>query len=97
MSMIVPKVIARIGLVGAFLHAVSTAAWAHHPMGGKMSDTFAEGLLSGLGHPIIGVDHFLFIIGVGLLAGFLGRNLLLPIALVIGSWVGAAVHHTRIS
>ena len=92
MNIIVPRRIARIGLVGVFLHAASMAAWAHHPMGGEMSTTFAQGLLSGLGHPIIGVDHFLFIIGVGLLAGFLGHKVLLPIALIIGSWGGAAVH-----
>ena len=26
-------------------------------MGGKTPSTFAEGLLSGLGHPVIGPDH----------------------------------------
>ncbi len=53
---------------------------------------FAQGFLSGIGHPIIGVDHFLFIIGVGLLAGILGRKLLLPAAFILGTWGGAALH-----
>jgi urease accessory protein len=29
------------------------AAFAHHVMGGRMAATFGEGLLSGLGYPII--------------------------------------------
>jgi urease accessory protein len=33
-------------------------AFAHHLMGGRTPSTFADGLLSGLGHPIIGLDHF---------------------------------------
>ena len=32
-------------------------AFAHHVVGGKMPVTFMDGLLSGLGHPIIGLDH----------------------------------------
>src|SRR5438270_774512 len=32
----------------------TTCAHAHHLMGGKTPSTFADGLLSGLGHPLIG-------------------------------------------
>ena len=41
------------------------AAFAHHLMGGEVPTTAWQGLLSGLGHPIIGIDHFAFIVGVG--------------------------------
>jgi urease accessory protein len=92
MSTSVPKRIAVIGFIDAILFAISTPAWAHHVMGGKMPATFAQGLVSGLGHPVIGVDHFLFIVGVGLLAGFMGRKLLLPLAFIIGTWGGAVAH-----
>ncbi len=43
-------------------------ALAHHPMGGVTPATFADGLLSGLGHPVIGLDHFAAVIAVGALA-----------------------------
>lgn len=51
--------------------AVCTAvlpAFAHHMMDGEVPRTGLQGLLSGLGHPIIGLDHIAFVIGVGVLA-----------------------------
>src|SRR5262249_61127194 len=42
-------------------------ASAHHLMGGKLPGNAWEGFLSGLGHPIIGPDHFAFVVGVGLI------------------------------
>jgi len=33
-------------------------------MGGKTPSTFADGILSGLGHPIIGPDHLAFLIAL---------------------------------
>ena len=53
---------------GAALIAVlsTTSAQAHHVMDGMLPSTFVEGLLSGLGHPIIGPDHFAFVVAVGL-------------------------------
>jgi urease accessory protein len=74
------------------LVSTSMPAAAHHVMDGKMPTTLLQGLLSGLGHPIIGVDHLLFIIGVGLLAGVVGRKLLIPLAFILGTLVGAAAH-----
>ena len=46
---------ARLSLV--VLTLSTTDAFAHHVMGGRMPATFTEGILSGLGHPIIGLDH----------------------------------------
>ncbi|VEP17320.1 hypothetical protein H1P_590012 [Hyella patelloides LEGE 07179] len=43
---------------------------AHHPFDGRTPASFVEGFLSGLGHPIVGLDHFAFVIAVGLLAVF---------------------------
>ena len=40
-------------------------AWAHHFMGGGLPQTFTQGLLSGLGHPVIGLDHAAFIVAAG--------------------------------
>lgn len=46
---------ALIALVSAF--ALARPALAHHAMGNTTPNTFAEGLVSGLAHPIIGLDH----------------------------------------
>jgi urease accessory protein len=84
--------VAGVVTMTAGLAATTTPALAHHVMGGRMPSTLMEGLLSGLGHPIIGIDHFLFVVGVGLLGGILGRRLLLPLAFITGTLGGAAIH-----
>jgi urease accessory protein len=76
----------------AVLTASSAPAFAHHVMGGAMPSNFAQGFLSGIGHPIIGMDHFLFIIGVGLLAGIMERKILLPAAFILGTLGGGVLH-----
>lgn len=81
-----------IGATVMALAFTTAPAFAHHMMGGKMPSTFAQGFLSGIGHPVIGIDHLLFIIGVGLLAAFTHRKLLLPLAFIGGTWLGAALH-----
>jgi urease accessory protein len=67
-------------------------ASAHHAMGGKMPSNFAEGLLSGLGHPVIGPDHLAFLIAVGIAIGAGGLSLALPLVFVGASAVGVALH-----
>ena len=66
----------------------STAAWAHHPMGGETPATYLQGMLSGLAHPVIGLEHLAFITAVGVMLG-LGvlRRAIAP-ALLIGAAVG---------
>ena len=79
------------GLVAAF-SIFSTAAFAHHPLGGKTPATFSEGLLSGIGHPVIGVDHLAFVIAVGVAAALIGSRFLLPLAFVVATLAGTVVH-----
>jgi urease accessory protein len=67
-------------------------ALAHHAMGGELPRTAWQGLLSGLGHPVIGLDHLAFIIGVGLMSQLAGRPLLLPMLFVLGTVLGCFVH-----
>ncbi len=72
---------------------ISAPALAHHPMGGTTPSTLMEGLLSGFGHPILGLDHFVFIIAAGLLAAPRARlGLILPLAFVVGSFIGSLLH-----
>src|SRR5258708_12469811 len=83
-----------IGRAGAILSLMLLAdpAFAHHVMGGAMPVTFGQGLLSGLGHPVIGLDHLAFLVAVGVVVGIAGINLLLPLAFVLASPLGAALH-----
>lgn len=69
-----------------------TPAFAHHVMGGELPSTAWQGLLSGLGHPIIGIDHFAFTMGVGLMSQLAGRIALLPLLFVAGSVLGCFIH-----
>ncbi len=71
---------------------IAMPAFAHHPMGGTTPATLTEGLLSGFGHPILGFDHFVFILAAGLLAAPRARGLILPLAFVLGSFAGALLH-----
>ncbi len=70
----------------------STPALAHHPMGGKTPATMAEGLLSGIGHPILGLDHLAFVIAVGVAAIALGSRFLLPLAFIVATLLGTGLH-----
>lgn len=65
---------------------------AHHVMDGETPQTLMQGLLSGFGHPVIGLDHLAMVIGVGLLASLAGAPLWLPVAFVAGTLAGTAVH-----
>jgi urease accessory protein len=67
-------------------------AFAHHVMGGELPNTAWQGVLSGLGHPIIGIDHFAFIVSVGLMSHLAGRLALLPLLFVVGTALGCLVH-----
>ncbi|WP_339634036.1 HupE/UreJ family protein [uncultured Sneathiella sp.] len=80
------KIIAA--LTGLAAAAVPSMAFAHHPMGGATPNTFMDGFLSGIGHPIIGIDHLAFIVLVGLAAVFLTRKYMAPLVFVGGTLAG---------
>lgn len=67
-------------------------ALAHHPMGGTTPATFMQGFLSGLGHPVIGVDHLLFILAAGAVVFFFGQRLAVLVALLLGTLAGTLLH-----
>ncbi|MEL7316831.1 MAG: HupE/UreJ family protein [Cyanobacteria bacterium J06559_3] len=70
----------------------SLPALAHHPFGGQTPSNPMQGLLSGMGHPVIGLDHLVFVITAGLLAAVMGRGLSIPIAFVLASLAGTGIH-----
>jgi urease accessory protein len=67
-------------------------ALAHHVMDGTMPTTWGHGLLSGLGHPIIGLDHLAAVIAVGCLAATQPRGAVLAAGYVVATMIGAAAH-----
>lgn len=81
------KAIAIFGLL-----ILATPASAHHPLDGRLPANFFEGLMSGLGHPVIGFDHLAFVIVSGLVALKIARGILIPVAFVIATGIGAVIH-----
>src|SRR5262245_38951768 len=76
----------------AWLVVTAHPALAHHVMGGKLPSSFTEGLLSGLGHPIIGADHLAAVVAVGVLASVHRLGPALVIGYVLAQIAGAALH-----
>jgi len=74
--------------LGALAALGASPAFAHHAMGGEMPDTLAAGLISGLAHPVIGIDHLAFIVAVGLASAFVPARRLAPLAFVGATLAG---------
>lgn len=72
-------------------------ALAHHVMDGGLPDSFMAGLLSGFGHPIIGVDHFAFIVAMGVAAAFTANRYLSPLAFILATLAGCVVNVSGIA
>jgi urease accessory protein len=71
---------------------ITAPASAHHVMGGKMPSTLLDGLLSGLGHPVISPEHLGILIAVALIVGVGGLSLALPAVFVAAMAAGVALH-----
>jgi urease accessory protein len=82
-------------LVAAMLLS-STTAHAHHAMDGRMPATFTEGLLSGLGHPVIGLDHLAAVVAVGLIASLSQHRVKLIAAFFVSMLCGVGLHVARL-
>jgi len=71
-------------LFSAVALLVTTApALAHHPLAGQPMETFSQGLLSGIGHPLLGFDHLFFVIAVGVAALYTGFARTAPAAYIV--------------
>ena len=81
-------------VTGASLALLSTPLLAHHAMGGGTPQTLVQGLLSGVAHPVIGLDHLLILLVIGLLAAwrFSRTAVGLCVAFVGGTLLGTTLH-----
>ncbi|MEM9245522.1 MAG: HupE/UreJ family protein [Cyanobacteria bacterium P01_F01_bin.153] len=78
--------------IGLSTWLMASPAFAHHPLDGKLPSNFFEGFMSGMGHPVIGLDHLAFVIAVGLVAVNRAWGWLVPIVFVVGSMIGTGIH-----
>jgi urease accessory protein len=79
-------------MFAATLIAMAEPALAHHVMGGQMPANAVQGFLSGLGHPIIGIDHFAAVIAIGFIAAVHGEGVRLIAGFVLAMIIGVAFH-----
>ena len=102
-----PLQIAGPSLLAVLL--LASPAFAHHPfgMGDSVALTPLQGLLSGIGHPLLGPDHLLFLLAIAflglqrprawvipLLAAGLGGSVLsqfIPLPDAVAPWAEAMV------
>ena len=75
-------------VVAAAAVMLPATAFAHHPLAGAPMETFTHGLLSGVGHPLLGFDHLFFVLLVGVAAVFTTRRLASPVAYITAMMVG---------
>lgn len=80
----------------AWIAMLAGPAAAHHPMGGTTPQTLWHGLLSGFGHPIIGLDHFSFIAATGVAAAFLSGGMMIPAGFIAASTAGVLAHVAKL-
>ncbi|MBL6078256.1 HupE/UreJ family protein [Belnapia sp. T18] len=87
-----PK-LSPIALV-ALAAAMPVPALAHHPMGGAVATTAWQGFVSGVAHPVIGLDHLTFLLAAGVLATAVGRRAgMAALAAFLGAGLLGAVLH----
>jgi urease accessory protein len=93
--------LAQFGLMASLVNLVlltlAQQAMAHHMMDGRLPATFMEGLLSGLGHPVIGLDHLAFVVAIGVLSAGFARGALLPLPFVLAALLGTWMHCQKLN
>ncbi len=57
-----------------------------------MPETFGSAFLSGLGHPVIGMDHLVAVLLVGFVSFIVTRRLLDPMLFAMSSLLGVLLH-----
>ena len=67
-----------IGVVTAF---AATPGWGHHPFEGLEPQELSllQGLVSGLGHPLLGADHLVFLLAIVVITALTTRRWVLPL------------------
>lgn len=72
--------------------ALPLCANAHHVMDSAVPGTALEGLLSGLGHPVIGLDHFAFVLAIGIACFHFGQRAAAVAGFIAATLAGTLLH-----
>jgi urease accessory protein len=83
---------AGVAALSLFGLLVSTPVNAHHVVGGTTPSSSWEGLLSGIAHPVLGLDHLAFVLAAGMIAALQRRGAFVPLAFAAASLAGTVVH-----
>lgn len=75
-------------ILAVFAGLMSSSVYAHHPLGGLPMESFTDGVLSGVGHPLLGFDHLFFVILIGIAATYTGFKRTAPLAYIVAMVVG---------
>jgi urease accessory protein len=78
-------------LLTVVIWLLASPALAHHPLGGLPMQTLSDGLLSGIGHPVLGFDHLFFVILVGIAAVFTRCRFAAPAAYIAAMLTGCLI------
>lgn len=89
------RLITLITVVGLVVLSMAQQALAHHALGGNIPSNFWEGFVSGLAHPVIGLDHLAFVVAVGLIAAGRRSGAIIPSSFVLTALVGTGIHLLR--
>lgn len=85
-----------VGVIGIGLFLLPATASAHHLMGGQLPRTSFAGLLSGLAHPVIGLDHLMVVIALGMLSWGVPKGRLISCAFLLAALSGTGIHLLRL-
>lgn len=78
--------------IGILFLSTAPQVLAHHATGGTTPTNFFAGFVSGLAHPVIGLDHLAFVVAIGLIAAGQVNGALIPAGFVLAALVGTGVH-----
>ena len=84
-------------LTAAALTLAATPALAHHPLNGMPMETFAHGMMSGVGHPLLGFDHLFFVIAMGVAALFTSARYMTPAAYIVAMLAGCGLMYAGVT
>ncbi len=76
---------------------VASPALAHHPLGGLPMETFSHGILSGIGHPVLGFDHLFFIVAMGIMAHLSGHRFKAPLFYIAAMLAGCSAAYAGLN
>jgi urease accessory protein len=79
----------RVGVASAML---TSPALAHHAMDNALPANAFQGFVSGIAHPIIGLDHLLFVLAIGAACHFFGRRAETIAIFIVATLAGTAAH-----